>query len=141
MTGVRVDSRPGIVFRVEAEFSSATTASDAFAASGTGSSSTVSGINAFIRSKARHRLSCGAGFDAQHSLCRGRLSRHGLHLYSPGFLGSKKLRFRSQPELQIPPLRAACLFPELESQAGDFTSVRGNCGWTMLVHKTSINPF
>jgi hypothetical protein len=49
------------------------------------------------------------------------------------------LRFRCQPEFQIPPLRAARFLPKLESQAGNFILVRGNFGRTVLIHGPIIN--
>ena len=61
-----------------------------------------------------------------HSVSRVRLNSDGLRHYSLGSLESKKVRFRCQPEFQITPLRAPCLFPKLESQAGDFIVVRAN---------------
>ena len=51
------------------------------------------------------------------------------------------MRFRSHPEVQIPTLRAACFFPELERQAGDSISVCSNFGWAVLIHGKVLTYF
>jgi hypothetical protein len=71
----------------------------------------------------------------KHFVSKRRLSRDHLHGYGLASLGSKKLRFRSHPEIQIPPFRAACNFPKLERQAGDSISVRVNLGSAVFIHR------
>ena len=69
------------------------------------------------------------------SFSGGRLSCDGPYLYGFGSVGSKQVRFRSQPKFQIPPLRVTCFFPKLKSQSGDSVLVRYNFGHTVFIHR------
>ena len=60
MTGVRANSRPLIVSKIEAEFGSALTASAPSVALGVSSSSVRSGMKALIRSESQGQVSTGS---------------------------------------------------------------------------------
>jgi hypothetical protein len=92
-----------------------------------------------MKSKARRRLSWGVGLDP--GFCRRRLRYDRLRLHSLRSPGRKKLSFRREPELQIPPLRATCLFPEPEGQAGDFMVVRADFWKRVLIHGALLTLF
>jgi hypothetical protein len=125
---------------MEAVSSSASTAKEAFTAPGTGS--TRLGRRLTPSSDQLRCTGCRpllewtlTGFFA-----KGRLSRAGLHLYSLGSLGSKNVRFRFQPEFQIPSLRATCVLPKLGGQARNGVSVRVSCGYMISIHGNKYEP-
>ena len=70
MTTVRVDSRARIASKMETDSSLASTATEPFTASGTGSTSVGSWINAFIASTTLHRLSSAVGMDSYGLFCQ-----------------------------------------------------------------------